>query len=214
MNILLYPSAVKFKRKHKLSPKQFQYLEGCVRKEAAFKVPAFKAHDDKPLLYVSFGSLGSGDTELLKRLIKTLSKLPVRALVNVGDYIDQYTDIPDNVIIDKWFPQPSVIPKVDAVIHHGGNNSFTECLYFGKPAIIMPYVWDGHDNATRVEETGHGFKMDRYDWTDTDMEAKIMAMLTDKKMKAKLKRTSKSMRAKHGPTKAAKVIDGLMRRKF
>ena len=70
------------------------------------------------------------------------------------------------MIVESWFPQPSVIPQVDAVIHHGGNNSFTECLYFGKPAIIMPYVWDGHDNATRVEETGHGFKMPRYDWTD------------------------------------------------
>ena len=140
--------------------------------------------------------------------------MPVRALVNVGDYLDQYTDIPPNVLIDKWYPQPSVIPKVDGVIHHGGNNSFTECLYFGKPAIIMPYVWDGHDNATRVEETGHGFKVDRYTWTDDELAAKIMAMLTDKKMKAKLQKTSKSMRAEHGPTKAAKIIDGLTRRKI
>ncbi len=214
MNILLYPSAVKFKRKHKLPPKQFQYLEGCVRKDAAYTVPKFKANNDKPLLYVSFGSLGSGDTDLLKRLIKTIGKLDVRALVNVGDYLDQYTDIPDNVLIDKWYPQPSVIPKVDAVIHHGGNNSFTECLYFGKPAIIMPYVWDGHDNATRVQETGHGFKLDRYEWTDAGMEAKIMVMLSDKKMKAKLKKTSNAMRAKHGPTKAAKVIAGLLKRKI
>ena len=214
MNILLYPSAVKFKRKHKLSAKQFQYLEGCVRKDAAYTVPTFKANNDKPLLYVSFGSLGSGDTDLLMRLIAAIGKMPVRALVNVGDYMDQYSALPGNIIIDKWFPQPSVIPKVDAVIHHGGNNSFTECLYFGKPAIIMPYVWDGHDNATRVEETGHGFKMDRYNWTDAEMEAKIIAMLTDKKMKAKLKATSRSMRAQHGPTKAAKVIDGLMKRKI
>ena len=80
-----------------------------------------------------------------------------------------------NVIIESWFPQPSVIPQVDAVIHHGGNNSFTECLYFGKPAIIMPYVWDGHDNATRVEETGHGFKMPRYDWTEAELLAKLDA---------------------------------------
>ncbi len=73
----------------------------------------------------------------------------------------------------------------------------------------MPYVWDGHDNATRVQETGHGFKLDRYNWTEEELQDKIMAMLTDKKMKAKLKKTSKSMRSKHGPTKAAKVIDGL-----
>lgn len=213
MNLLLYPSAVKFKRRHKLSPKQFQYLEGCVRKDAPYKVPKFKKNSDKPLLYVSFGSLGSGDVDLLKRLIVTLGKLPVRALVNVGDYIDQYTDVPPNVHIGKWFPQPSVIPLVDAAIHHGGNNSFTECLYFGKPAIIMPYVWDGHDNATRVQETGYGFKLDRYKWTDAEMADRINTMLTDKKMKAKLKKTSKDMRRQKGPAKAAKVIDGLLRRK-
>ena len=214
MNILLYPSAVKFKRKHKLPAKQFQYLEGCVRKEVAYKIPTFKANNDKPLLYVSYGSLGSGDTELLKRMIKVIGTMPVKALVNVGDYMDQYTDIPDNVIIDKWFPQPSLIKQVAGVIHHGGNNSFTECLYFAKPAIIMPYVWDGHDNATRVQETGHGFKLNRYDWTDDELMAKIMTMITDKAMKARLKKTSAAMRAQHGPTKAAKVIDGLTRRKI
>ena len=141
--------------------------------------------------------------------------MPVRALVNVGDYKDQYTDIPPNVIIDSWFPQPSVIPQVDAVIHHGGNNSFTECLYFGKPAIIMPYVWDGHDNATRVAGDrprlqARPLRLDRR----RNSQQKIMTMLTDKKMKAKLQKTSKSMRAKHGPTKAAKVIDALTRRKL
>jgi hypothetical protein len=33
-------------------------------------------------------------------------------------------------------------------------------------------------------------------------------------MHAKLKRTSKSMQSKHGPTKAAMVIDKVMRRKI
>jgi MGT family glycosyltransferase len=213
MNLLLYPSAVKFKRRHRLPDRRFQYLEGCVRKEPPYQVPLFRANNDKPLLYVSFGSLGAGDTELLKRLITAIGRMPVRALVNVGDYKDQYRDIPDNVIIDSWFPQPSVIPLVDAVIHHGGNNSFTECLYFGKPALIMPYVWDGHDNAMRVQETGHGFKMDRYAWTEDELAGKVMAMLGDRKMRARLKATSKSMRARHGPTKAARIIDALTRRK-
>lgn len=212
MNLLLYPAQVKFKRRHKLPAKQFQYLEGCVRKEKTYKVPRFKKNNDKPLLYVSFGSLGAGDVDLLKRLIVLLGKMPVRALVNVGDYKDRYDSVPGNVQIESWFPQPSVIPLVDAVIHHGGNNSFTECLYFGKPALIMPYVWDGHDNATRVEETGHGFKSHRYDWTDAELIGKINAMLTDKTMKAKLRKTSKHMRGEHGPTKAARILDRLSRK--
>ena len=64
-------------------------------------------------------------------------------LFNVGDYESEYDAVPDNVQIASWYPQPSVISQSDAVIHHGGNNSFNECLYFGKPALIMPYVWDG-----------------------------------------------------------------------
>jgi MGT family glycosyltransferase len=213
MNLLIYPSAVKFKRRRRLPLSRFQYLEGCVRKEAPYTVPQFRAHEDEPLLYVSFGSLGAGDTALLKRLIAALGRMPVRALVNVGDYLDQYTDVPPNVIVDRWFPQPSVIPQVDAVIHHGGNNSFTECLYFGKPALILPYVWDGHDNATRVQETGHGFKLDRYTWTDDELRDRITRMLTDRGMKARLKRTSRTMRSRHGPTKAARVIDAVARRR-
>jgi MGT family glycosyltransferase len=213
LNLLLYPSAVRFRRRHKLPVRQFQYLEGCVREEQPYVVPEFKANNDRPLLYVSFGSLGAGDTDLLKRLIATIGRMPVRALVNVGDYVDQYTQVPPNVIVDRWFPQPSVIPQVDAVIHHGGNNSFTECLYFGKPALVMPYVWDGHDNATRVQETGHGLKLGRYGWTDEALQAGIMTLLNDRKMRAKLRKTSQTMRSRHGPTKAAKVIDALTRRR-
>lgn len=211
MNLLLYPEAVKFNRSHPLPANQFQYLEGCVRQEKPYEVPTFAANNDKPLLYVSFGSLGSGDVDLLKRIIETVGKLPYRALVNVGGYKDQYGEVPPNVIIDGWFPQPSVIPQVDAVIHHGGNNSFTECLYFGKPAIIMPYVWDGHDNATRVQETGHGFKMPRYDWTDADLAAKLDACVNDPAMKAKLAATSASMQSENGPAKAAVILDTLVK---
>lgn len=210
MNMLLYPEPVAFQRKYPLDPKRFQYLEGCVRHEKPYAIPQFGRNNDKPLIYVSFGSLGAGDTELLKRIIKVIGTLPYRALVNVGDYKDSYEDVPENVIIESWFPQPSVIAQVDAVIHHGGNNSFTECLYFGKPAIIMPYVWDGHDNATRVQETGHGFKMPRYDWMDEDLARKLQACINDETMRARLAATSTHMQAHSGPEKAARILHEML----
>jgi MGT family glycosyltransferase len=211
LNLLLYPEPVKFRRSKPLDPKRFQYLEGCVRKEESYTVPEFAGNKDKPLVYVSFGSLGSGDTATLKRLIAALGEFPVRALVNVGGYLDAYSEAPPNIRIDKWFPQPSVIPQVDAVIHHGGNNTFTECLYFGKPSIIMPYVWDGHDNATRVHETGHGIKMHRNDWRPEELGRNLEFILTDRAMKQRLAATSVHMRGQPGPEKAAKLLDALLK---
>jgi len=212
LNLLLYPESVRFERSRPLPPSQFQYLEGCVRQDKPYVVPDFPAHADAPLVYLSFGSLGAGDVPLLKRLINALGKIRCRALVNVGAYKDQYKELPANVIIDSWFPQPSVIPQVDLVIHHGGNNSFTECLLFGKPAIIMPFAWDGHDNATRVQETGHGFRLTRADWTAAELAARVHACLNDREMRARLRATSEHMQSQDGPAKAARLLSALLAR--
>lgn len=213
LNLLLYPEPVKFDRSATLDPGRFQYLEGCVREEEPYEVPAFEANAGEPLVYLSFGSLGSGDTALLKRLIGALAKLPYRVLANVGDYRDAYDETPPpNVHIESWYPQPSVIEQADAVIHHGGNNSFTECLYFGKPALIMPYVWDGHDNATRVQETGHGLKMHRSNWTDEELAGALRTLAGDRAMHEKLAATSAHMRSRNGAEKAAALLDELLRR--
>jgi UDP:flavonoid glycosyltransferase YjiC (YdhE family) len=146
-------------------------------------------------------------------MMTTLGSLPYRVLANVGDYADDYADfnLPGNVLIASWYPQPSVIPLVDVVIHHGGNNSFTECLYFGKPALIMPYVWDGHDNATRVQETNHGLKMHRANWTDNEFAAALETLVTDVSMKQKLSATSAHMLSRNGAQKAAQLLDGLLK---
>lgn len=212
LNLLLYPEAVKFRRSHPLDPQRFQYLEGCVRTEAPYTIPPFKKNADAPLIYVSFGSLGCGDTRTLQHLIDALGRLPVRVLMNVGGYLESYSNVPENIILENWFPQPSVIPQVDAVIHHGGNNTFTECLYFAKPAIIMPYVWDGHDNATRIHETGHGLKMHRNNWTHDEFARNLQYILTDSGMRQRLAATSASMRRQPGPQKAAALLAQLLER--
>ena len=173
-------------------------------------MPAFEVNSESPLIYVSFGTLGSSDIQLMQRLIDVLGKLPYRVLLNVGDYIEQYKNVPKNIHIAAWYPQPSVIPHVDMVIHHGGNNSFTECLYFGKPALIMPYVWDGHDNATRVEETNHGISLHRYSWTDEQMESSLQRLLDDLTIRDTLSKSSEHMQRQDGPAKAARILTQIL----
>ncbi|HXU59298.1 MAG TPA: glycosyltransferase [Verrucomicrobiae bacterium] len=206
MNLLLYPKPLRYKRKHPLNPRRFQYLEGCVRDEGRYEVPRFGANEDKPLIYVSFGSLGAADVDLYKRMIALFAKLPYRFLMNLGDYIGEYASPPPNVHIESWYPQPAVIPEVDLFIHHGGNNSFNEALYFGKPAIIMPYCWDGLDNAARITDTGYGADLPRYKWSDRALVSTIERLLADKKMAKRLQVLSRHMQKARGTDKAADLI--------
>jgi UDP:flavonoid glycosyltransferase YjiC (YdhE family) len=74
----------------------------------------------------------------------------------------------------------------------------------------MVCVWDGHDNATRVVETGHGFHLHRNRWTPEELRATIENMLTNQEMHARLSAASAHMRSEHGPTKAAEILDQLL----
>lgn len=211
MNLLLWPQALRWPRRHALDPARFQYLEGCLREEADHEVPPFIMNRDKPLLYLSLGSLGAADIALMKRLIATLGRLPYRVVVNIGKHAQHYdeSEVPPNVLLESWCPQPSIIAQVDAVIHHGGNGTFTECLYYAKPSLIMPFEWDGHDVATRAEETGHGLKLHRYDWREAELVEKLEILLNEPERQATLEATAARMRAEDGRRKAAALLDRL-----
>jgi UDP:flavonoid glycosyltransferase YjiC (YdhE family) len=68
------------------------------------------------------------------------------------------------------------------------------------------YCWDGHDNAQRAEETGVGRRLDRNDWTDTELAAAVMGLLSDRKMRARLKKNAQRMAKTPGPEVAAEAI--------
>jgi UDP:flavonoid glycosyltransferase YjiC (YdhE family) len=126
--------------------------------------------------------------------------------MNVGDYKDQYTEAPGNVHLESWYPQPAVIPHVELFIHHGGNNSFNEALFFGKPALIMPFCWDGLDNAARIHDTGYGDQLPRYTWTDDQLSSMIARLIADQPMKKRLAEISRHMQSAKGTEKAARIL--------
>ena len=56
LNLLLYPEAVKFKRRHQLDPAAVPVSRRLRAQEKPYTVPTFAKNNDGPLLYVCFGS--------------------------------------------------------------------------------------------------------------------------------------------------------------
>src|SRR4029079_3126708 len=111
---------------------------------------------------LSLGSLGSADVPLMERLVDSLAKTPHRYVVSKGPQHDAY-ELAPNMAGAEFLPQVSVLPQVDLVITHGGNNTVTEAIHHGKPMVLLPIFWDQHDNAQRVDETGFGVRLRTYD---------------------------------------------------
>src|SRR5258708_25268920 len=104
-------------------------------------------------------------------------------------------------------PQTRVLPLVDLVIPHGGNNTTTEAFHFGKPMIVLPLFWDQYDNAQRVDETGFGVRLPTYAFADGNLGSAIDRLLGDADLRGRMARIGAKIRAKDGVAKAADAIE-------
>jgi MGT family glycosyltransferase len=205
LNLSVFPGVADYPRARPLA-RTWHRLESSVRDtEAVFEVPA-SLDADGALIYLSLGSLGSADVELMRRLVEVLGRTPHRYIVSKGPRAREL-ELPDNMWGEARLPQTSIVPLVDLVITHGGNNTTTESFHFGKPMIVLPLFWDQYDNAQRVQETGHGTRVDPYAFEDAEMHGAIQRLLADVGLRRRLAATGKAIRAQDGTRRAADLIE-------
>lgn len=164
--------------------------------------------EDKPgkLIFLSMGSLASGDVELMKRLVAILAKCPHRFIVSRGPNWDKY-ELAPNMWGEKFVDQLAVLPKIDLIITHGGNNTITECFYFGVPGfVVCPVFSDQHDNAQRIEECKLGKRVDPFNCDDVQLLSAIEQVLADDSIRPRMKAIKNRMQLPENKFKAIKLF--------
>ncbi|MEX1263184.1 MAG: nucleotide disphospho-sugar-binding domain-containing protein [Actinomycetota bacterium] len=208
LNMYLYPQEADYPRSRPLDA-TWQRLDSCVRGgDPTFELPAQLRDGDGALIYLSMGSLASADLGLMERLVGILGRLPHRFIVSKGPQHDRY-ELADNMWGAEFLPQPSILPMVDLVITHGGNNTTAECFHHGKPMIVLPVFWDQHDNAQRVHETGFGVRLDTYGFEAEQMRSAIDGLLADGATHERMATIARRLQANPGAVRAADLIERL-----
>jgi len=210
LNLYVYPAEADYTRAVSLGP-TWHRLDSSVRSpDVTWGLPDHLRDHDGALIYLSLGSLGSADVGLMQRLVDVLATSEHRVIVSKGPLADQIT-LHDNQTGESFLPQPSILPQVDLVITHGGNNTVTESIHNGLPMIVLPLFWDQVDNAQRIEETGFGRRLATYDFRDEELTDAIDELLADRPLRARLDAISTRLQADPGTVRAADLIERLAR---
>ena len=210
LNLYLYPAEVDYRRQVPLGP-TWHRLDSSVRAaETTWELPEHLRERDGALIYLSLGSLGSADVDLMQRLVDLLATTEHRIIVSKGPLADQIV-LHDNQTGEGFLPQPAILPQVDLVITHGGNNTVTESFHHGKPMIVLPLFWDQVDNAQRVDETGVGRRLATYAFRDEELTDAIDELLADPALARRLGAISSRLQADPGTIRAADLIERVAR---
>jgi UDP:flavonoid glycosyltransferase YjiC (YdhE family) len=209
-NLYVYPAELDYVGARPLDD-TWTRIDSSVREtDDAFDLPSsFTSRPEgSALIYLSLGSLGGADIGLLQRLIDELATTPHQVIVSMGPRAEEITLAP-GMIGASMLPQTTVIPQVDLVITHGGNNTTTESLHFGKPMIVLPLFWDQYDNAQRVDETGYGVRLDTYGFADGELAAAVEKVLADADLRARAAAAGEAIRSSDGLRRGANVIESV-----
>ena len=206
LNLYVYPDEVDYPRARGLGP-AWHNLQASVRTtDAPWELPDPLAGGEGPLVYLSLGSLGSADVGLMRSLVSTLADAPYRVIVSKGPQADEF-ELASNMVGAEFLPQTSILPQVDVVITHGGNNTVTESLFFGKPMVVLPLFWDQYDNAQRMDETGLGVRLSTYDHTPEQLTGAVERLLADERLRERLAAISTRLHSARGTERAADLIE-------
>ena len=208
LNMTLYPEEIDYPRSIPLGP-TWHRLDSCVRDtDESWERPAELDNGSGKLIYLSLGSLGSADTELMNRLTSLLAKTDHRVIVSMGPQHEE-VQLYSNMVGAEFLPQTSVLPHVDLVITHGGNNTVTESFHFGVPMMVLPLFWDQHDNAQRVHETNYGVRLSTYTFSEMEFFTAIDRLLSDFELEESLDAVAARLQASPGTERAADLIERL-----
>ncbi|MBV1756888.1 MAG: glycosyltransferase [Dethiosulfatibacter sp.] len=114
-------------------------------------------------ILITLGTFLSNRIDVLTQLITACQEFDPEAFIVVSagsnaKNLKQYES--SMVSIHEFIPQRALMPFMDIVIHHGGNNTFTETVYYGKPMIILPFSSDQFNIAYDAEVNNLGITLD------------------------------------------------------
>ncbi|MBG0812906.1 glycosyltransferase [Planomonospora sp. ID82291] len=206
LNLYVFPEIADYTDARPLGP-SWHRLDSSVREtDDAFELPEALKEGEGSLVYFSLGSLGSADVELMQRVIDVLGTTPHRYIVSKGP-LHEEIKLAGNMWGAEFLPQTTILPLVDLVITHGGNNTVTEALHFGKPMILLPLFWDQYDNAQRVHELGYGVRLSTYGFADAELTGAVERLLGDTALREKLAAAGEEIRRRGGLRRAADLIE-------
>lgn len=132
--------------------------------------------------------------ELLDTFLATFRELKIKVLWKFEN--DVLPNKPSNVVIRKWYPQPSILahPNVKLFISHGGFLSTTETIFHGKPVLALPVLGDQFMNAKNAVKAGYALSINLADVTNESLKKSILELWSNPRYAQAVQHRSKQFR--------------------
>lgn len=193
---------------------------GRVRHMGLFRAPVaeplpcdIRPDPDRPLVYVSLGTLQGHRHRLLARIARACRRAGAQVLVTLGGQsAEGARDIPADWV-RSFVPQRAILERAQVCVTHAGMNTVMECLEQGVPMLALPLTNDQPGVAARIARTGTGLRLSPRWASEARIHDALCRLLDDPSFRANARGFAQD--APHWPRAAgaADAIEGVLGRR-
>jgi UDP:flavonoid glycosyltransferase YjiC (YdhE family) len=111
---------------------------------------------ERPLVYVTLGTVMNGNIPLFKLIADALADQPFDVVIALGHGIPREAlgEVAANIRVGGYLPQARILERATAVVNHGGYNTVSAALGAGLPLFLLPMGADQPYNTERCISAG------------------------------------------------------------
>ncbi|QHQ61535.1 hypothetical protein Ana3638_12740 [Anaerocolumna sedimenticola] len=179
-----------------LDSSEYLFTGSVIQKNSEPEFGGLADTNDRPVIYISLGSINTDFIEFYKMCIKTFENSDYYVVMSIGKKCDkeQLGIIPPNFYVDNFLPQLAVLKQTDVFITHAGFNSVNEALYYGIPLYALPMVNDQYMVAKRIKDMELGIVGSFNEINSQNLRDGVEKLLSDKQIRENCQKISLKFR--------------------
>ena len=163
---------------------------------------------NRPGVYVTLGTVFNS-IKSLRLLLDAVSTVECNVIMTIGRDNDpaDLGPLPPHVVVERFIPQASVLPYVEAAVVHAGSGSMLAALAYGVPMLMLPRAADQYENARACAAAGaaHVLLPDQCD--QASLAAGLRAVLFEPALRAGAAAIREEIAGMPGPDDVAAAVE-------
>ena len=142
---------------------------------------AFDALPFERTVALSLGTVFNGAHHVFDAALAGLRALRVNVVAITGPGCDpgRLGRQPQHVLVQRWVPYALLLPRIDALVSHGGAGGIFAALGHGVPQLLMPQGADQHTNTQACVRAGAALAIESPPVNGRDVAAMTARLLDD-----------------------------------
>ena len=123
-------------------------------------------------------------------------------------------ELPENIQHFAYLPFSKVLPRVLALVHHGGIGTTAQAIAAGIPQVIRPMAHDQPDTAARVEKLGIGATLSPKKFNSASLAEKLKILITSQAVLDRCKAYAERIHPNQALNETCMIIEKFSRIQF